>query len=311
MSIRLSTHAIGRVFAELEFEPSPRMTMAYAAGIGAGRSCYMADDAPGGIIAPPAFCVSAEWRVLTDPRYFEALGLPTDALWRGIHVEQDTRFEAPVRPGMHLIVSGRLDATRATRAGALVEVTLVIRDARTDRLVTVTRWTAIYRGVEADPAGKRALGVEGAASDTPHGSMGEAASATEIPIAPWLPHVYTECAGIWNPIHTERRYAARLGLPDILLHGTATWAIVGEALIDGCAGGNPAMLKRLKCRFMSPVWPGTKLSLVRSPVTPQGSATFECRGGDGLVLAGGVVEVVPAASAPIRAAAPRPSARNR
>ncbi len=37
-------------------------------------------------------------------------------------------------------------------------------------------------------------------------------------------HVYSECARIWNPIHTDVHIARRAGLADPILHGTATLA---------------------------------------------------------------------------------------
>ena len=49
-------------------------------------------------------------------------------------------------------------------------------------------------------------------------------SATS-PSAATAAHVYTECARIWNPIHTDVAYARAAGLPDIILHGTATLAL--------------------------------------------------------------------------------------
>ena len=49
--------------------------------------------------------------------------------------------------------------------------------------------------------------------------------STEVPISSTLAHVYTECARIWNPIHTDRAVARAAGLPDIILHGTATLAL--------------------------------------------------------------------------------------
>src|SRR4029077_6419959 len=55
--------------------------------------------------------------------------------------------------------------------------------------------------------------------------------STEVAISPTLAHVYTECARIWNPIHTDRAVARAAGLPDIILHGTATLALaVSRAL---------------------------------------------------------------------------------
>jgi acyl dehydratase len=66
-------------------------------------------------------------------------------------------------------------------------------------------------------------------------------------------HVYTECARIWNPIHTDRAVARRAGLPDIILHGTANLAHGINAVIDQAAGGRPQLLRRVSCRFAAMV----------------------------------------------------------
>jgi acyl dehydratase len=58
-------------------------------------------------------------------------------------------------------------------------------------------------------------------------------------------HTYTECARIWNPIHTDRDYARAAGLPDIILHGTATLALSVSRVTSLL--GKPA--KRVRCRF--------------------------------------------------------------
>ena len=44
-------------------------------------------------------------------------------------------------------------------------------------------------------------------------------------------HVYSECARIWNPIHTDKKVARQAGLPDILLHGTASLALSVSAIL--------------------------------------------------------------------------------
>ena len=80
-------------------------------------------------------------------------------------------------------------------------------------------------------------------------------------------HVYTECARIWNPIHTDRAVALAAGLPDIILHGTATLALGVSAVIDHHGGGNPDLVRRISGRFAAmvelpstvtiDVWPGS------------------------------------------------------
>ena len=74
-------------------------------------------------------------------------------------------------------------------------------------------------------------------------------------------HVYTECARIFNPIHTDRAVALAAGLPDIILHGTATLALAVSELIKGFADGNPARVKRLGGRFSAMVLMPGMLSL--------------------------------------------------
>ena len=75
-------------------------------------------------------------------------------------------------------------------------------------------------------------------------------------------HVYAECASIWNPIHSERRIAIEQGLPDIILHGTATWATAGREIVAFHADGDPARLKRLRATFRAPVVPGHEITLL-------------------------------------------------
>ena len=62
-------------------------------------------------------------------------------------------------------------------------------------------------------------------------------------------HVYSECAHIWNPIHTDAEVARRAGLPAIILHGTATLALGVSRVIEHAAGGDPSRVARIAGRF--------------------------------------------------------------
>ncbi|MDH3683136.1 MAG: MaoC/PaaZ C-terminal domain-containing protein, partial [Acidimicrobiia bacterium] len=66
-------------------------------------------------------------------------------------------------------------------------------------------------------------------------------------------HTYTECARIWNPIHTDKAVALAAGLPDIILHGTANLAYGVSAVVERCAGGRPELVRRIACRFAAMV----------------------------------------------------------
>jgi acyl dehydratase len=74
---------------------------------------------------------------------------------------------------------------------------------------------------------------------------------TEIKVA--IPagaaHVYTECARIWNPVHTDAAVAAAAGLPAIILHGTATLAMAVSRVVMAEAGGDPERIAEVYGRF--------------------------------------------------------------
>ena len=83
----------------------------------------------------------------------------------------------------------------------------------------------------------------------------------EIEVPPDAAHVYTECADIYNPIHTERRVALAAGLPDIILHGSATQAIALSALVDGSLDGNPARVRRFYAQNRAMVLMNTRITV--------------------------------------------------
>ena len=64
-----------------------------------------------------------------------------------------------------------------------------------------------------------------------------------------LAHTYTECAQIWNPIHTDIKVAQAAGLPELILHGTATLALAVSQLVHSEAGGDPSRVARIAGRF--------------------------------------------------------------
>ena len=231
-----------------------RKALAYAAGIMDSSIRVFDDDRPGGIVAPPQFCVSLEWPIVNGKLSRDVVGMTDLEKLRNVHASQDSIFHCPIRPGMNLTTTGTIAAIRRTRAGALTLTKLTTLDADSGEAV-VTSWSSgIARNVEV-------VGEDVSLERPPAlpEAMGEAGEMVEIFVPREMPHTYTECADIWNPIHTERQVAIASGLPDIILHGTATWALAGREVIRACCGGDPAGLKRLYGRFTAMVIPGTSI----------------------------------------------------
>jgi hydroxyacyl-ACP dehydratase HTD2-like protein with hotdog domain len=111
----------------------------------------------------------------------------------------------------------------------------------TGERVTTTDFSALYRDVKLD-GGDRSI----AAVEDPPGNNAALAALGQIPVAATAAHVYTECARIFNPIHTDVAYARAAGLPDIILHGTATLAFSVSRVLRTLGLKD---VRRVRCRF--------------------------------------------------------------
>ena len=153
------------------------------------------------------------------------------------------------------ILAGERLTTRATvislgpiRPGA-AQMTRLDTTDETGALVCRTYQLGISRGVAVD--GGRAS-IEQAPEVPSPVDLKPSLSLT-IDVPGGAAHTYTECARIWNPIHTDRTVALAAGLPDIILHGTATMALSVSALVNACLDGDPTRVRRLGGRFAAMV----------------------------------------------------------
>jgi acyl dehydratase len=62
-----------------------------------------------------------------------------------------------------------------------------------------------------------------------------------------------------NPLHADPEVAAQAGYGRPILHGLATLGLAAHALLEEVAGGDPARVGGLACRFSRPVYPGDTL----------------------------------------------------
>ena len=178
-------------------------------------------------------------------------------------------------------VPGRPDGARAAHDGAVRKRRRELRRATGSRGGRRHKRPATTP-VEAPPPLRKDADVTAGAG-----------SRVRIETSPGLAHRYSECASIWNPIHTERAAARAIGLPGIVLHGTCTWALAGQALIRAAADGDPRRLRRLAGRFKGVVFPGDTLELEygREDKSTLQFAVRTPRGG--LAITHGVAEIDP------------------
>ncbi|HUP38360.1 MAG TPA: MaoC/PaaZ C-terminal domain-containing protein [Candidatus Limnocylindria bacterium] len=231
MTPRIPASAVGITVGPRQHEVDARWLMAYAAALGESGPEYFDTTRPGGILAHPLFPVCYEWPLALDAR---AKVLPDEVAVRGVHATHHLTLHRPPRAGDRLSTTATVAALERRPPGAYLVLRMDTVDAA-GRPVSTTEYGVLYLGVEADGASRSTTERE---THSPQGrGQGEGPGPVEgwwsvdVPIAPTLAHVYTECARIWNPIHTDRAVALGAGLPDIILHGTATLALsISQAL---------------------------------------------------------------------------------
>jgi acyl dehydratase len=253
-----------------------RWLMAYSAALGETDPRYFDTAAPGGVLAHPLFPVCYEWPVSRPIRQIPEL---REFFPRLVHAEHDLVLHRAVREGDRLETAVRIASVEQRKPGAFVVFRFETLDAA-KAPVSTTDFGVLYRGVEVDgPGGGEPMKIPAPEKALqPLGTIDVAANAA---------HVYTECARIWNPIHTDIAHARAAGLPGIILHGTATLALsISRAL----GGVDPARVKRVRCRFSGMVLMPSTLQILRSSV--ENHILFETRRADGeAVVSRGRIEL--------------------
>jgi len=260
----LKSDIVGLALPEMTVHVTPRRALAYAAGLDDETAL---DDAALDFAALPFYCVSLEWQLVIAARN-QMIGLSPAEAVRGVHVGQSTHFLHALRPGQDVKVSGRIVSVRRTHAGALsmTELNVVGADGT---LLSSSISTGLYRAV--DVAGDdRTIAAE--AFETADPAISDLEEAV-IPLDRGFAHRYSECADIWNPIHTERKVALAADLPDIIVHGTALWALAGKTLM--ARFGAAHRLTHLSGRFAAMVPAGTPITVRYGATAEPGKVFFE------------------------------------
>ncbi len=279
--MKLNSSFVGTTLKNYTTSVNWRATMNYAASVDDTNPLYFDDDGGKQIIAPPMFAVAVTWPVserIWD--FIEDDNFPRDIIQTQVHYTEHLAFHRPVRPGDELTVKGRVAAIMPHRAGTVTVIRFDALDGERKPVFT-EHIGAMMRGVEC-------VGGARGAEDIPKvpSLPDDAAASWEsvIPIDRMRPFVYDGCTSIYFPIHTSVGFARMVGLPDIILQGTATLAYAVRELVDREAEGDSQRIRELSCRFTGMVVPPgeIRVRLTGKRTRPDGSDVFfEVLGGDG------------------------------
>lgn len=253
----LSTSTVGQQSKPFEHKIDARWVMAYAAGLNDTAACYMDTQAHGNVIAHPVFPVCIEWPVILDARNLAGTNsMSAEESARGVHASHDLHIFKPIRAGDLLTTQATVIGVEKIKPGAAQHLRLDTHNQQGE-LVTRTYQLGISRGVEI--TGDKMF-IESPPPWPDFAQAGEAKTFS-IPVAEGAANIYTETARIFNPIHSDKAVALASGLPDIILHGTATLALAISQIVNHFVSGKPENIKRLGGRFSAMVLMPSVLTL--------------------------------------------------
>lgn len=286
----LNSSTVGASGEPIIHDIDERWLMSYAAGLGDTLPCYLDTLRPGNVQAHPLFPVCFEWPAVVGMRgSASASGLTNDEAIRSVHATHDLVIHRGVRPGDTLTTRATIVGVERRKPGAYQMMRLETVDAA-GKPVCTTWQGGLFRDV--DVVGEDRFPTE--APPAPRAiEVSSVRAEVDVPISALAAHVYTECARIWNPVHTDIAVAKRAGLPGLILHGTGTLALAVSRILELEADNKPEKVRRIAGRFSAMVlMPSTvTVRVLARESSPDGDVLrFEVRNADGkLAISNGLV----------------------
>ncbi|MCW5731240.1 MAG: MaoC family dehydratase N-terminal domain-containing protein [Alphaproteobacteria bacterium] len=256
-------------FPEIEHSYRAKDTILYALGLGLGHDPmdekqlrFVYED---GLKALPTLAV-----VLGYPGFW--LKNPeTGADWRRVlHGEQGLVLHRPLPAEGTVIGRARVIEIfdKGKEKGALMYSTREVFDKASGDLLCTLNSTTFMRG-------DGGFGGPGGPTRDPHPLPERPADLSlDLPTLAQAALIY-RLSGDYNPLHADPKVARSAGFDRPILHGLCTYGIAGHALLRLLCDYEPARLRRMDCRFSSPVYPG---ETIRTEVwrEAEGRAAFRC-----------------------------------
>ena len=271
----------GHRFERLEQSYAPDQTILYALGLGLGldpldqRDLDYLIESRAKILPTFAATLASPGMWIRDP----AFGVDFARL---VHAEQAMDFHHPLPPSASVVATPHITRLydRGPGRGAVVIVEREIADATSEVVYASARQTLLLRG-------DGGFGGPPPPTDVPSSPGRAADDELVVRVSPRAALLY-RLSGDRNPLHCDPNVAAQAGFERPILHGLATYGMVGTALMRVF----DADLLSLRCRFAGVVYPGDQICF--RFWQSRDEVVFTASVGDRVVLDRGVASLAPA-----------------
>lgn len=230
-----------------------RDTILYALGIGAATQNPPEDPqfVFGRVKALPTMAVvlGAGDFWMADP----ATGID---LTKVLHGEQFLRLHKPLPATGTLVARHKVDEIfdKGADKGAILFMSKHLYDQASGDLIAEVGMSVFMRG-------NGGFGGKAQGQPTPHALPTDRAPDASIDLItrPEQAAIYALAGNDQNPMHIDGNLARRAGFEKPILHGLCSYGVAGRAIMKLVCDNDPARLRRLDVRFVSPVYPGETL----------------------------------------------------
>lgn len=255
-------HLKQRPFPSVRQHCSERDTMLYALSLGLGQDPvdalalpFVYEGMEGGLHALPTQAV-----VLGYPGFW-AREPDTGIDWvKVLHGEQRVRWHRPLPASGDVVGHNRVThlTDKGADKGTLMVTETQLEDAAGELLATVQRVSFLRGdgGYSEQGGGQPSDEPLPALQPTPSDRAPDFTDTQTI--RPEAALLY-RLMGDYNPLHADPAVATQAGFERPILHGLASYGLLGWTVLRHCTGGDPTRLKALDVRFSAPVYPGETL----------------------------------------------------
>ncbi len=239
----LNLDAVGKPIGPISKDYTWKDVILYALGIGAGYSepefTYEKN-----LKVIPTFSIASIFEFLTH------IGINANVNLAGIlHGEQDLIFHRPIPTEGKLVTAGKITHMydKGKGKGALVIGESDTFDANGKKLFTSV--LTIFARLDGG------FGGEAAPKDTLEFPKKKPDFEVEAHPNQNQPLLY-RLSGDLFALHVDQDFAKMAGFEKPIMHGLCTYGYACRALMQNLTPGAPEKVRRLKCRFSKPLYPG-------------------------------------------------------
>lgn len=254
--IHLSSDIVGAKLNPFHFDVTFRQTSNYAASIVDNNRIYYDTVKKNNIVAHPLFPVRISWQIIENINQYWEIDFPEKALENLVHQSEYLEIHRLVRPGDELTVQGELAALVPHKFGAKLTLKFDYFDSENELVQTEIVGGLLF-GAKCTDYGKSSI-------DLPNIERIEETNPIweeQIQITRAAPFIYDGCNNIVYPIHTDIHFAQNMGLPDIILQGTATLARSASVLVKKELNNDPRLIKVISGKFTDILIPPNQISV--------------------------------------------------